>query len=192
MTPQNLMDILAVLEKLKCNTRHSYTSNGRQESVADHCWRLAVMAMLLRPEFPGLDHDKLLKLCLIHDWGEALTGDIPVFDKTTKHDAIEQTAILRIVDMLPTALQPEYRALFAELSALETPESRLCHALDKLEGVLQHNEGGFDSWDSHEHVFNLTYAADESQWFDFTARLRQQIRKDTRDILRQNGVEPAL
>ena len=50
MRPQELLEILSVAEKLKCSTRHCYTSNGRHESVAEHSWRLALMAMLLSGE----------------------------------------------------------------------------------------------------------------------------------------------
>ena len=82
MEPAKLLDILSVAEKLKCNTRHSYTSSGRKESVAEHSWRLALMALLLRDEFPEADMDRVLRMCIIHDLGEAFTGDIPAFEKS--------------------------------------------------------------------------------------------------------------
>ena len=82
MTPKELLSALSVAERLKCNTRHCYTSSGRHESVAEHSWRFALMAMLLTPEFPELDMDKVIRMCLIHDLGEAFTGDIPTFDNT--------------------------------------------------------------------------------------------------------------
>ena len=82
MRPGELIDILAVAEKLKCVTRHCDTSSGRRESVAEHSWRIALMAMLLAPEFPEADMGKVTRMCLIHDLGEAFTGDIPTFDKT--------------------------------------------------------------------------------------------------------------
>jgi len=84
MQPRQLIEFLSIIEKLKCNTRHSWTSTGRQESVADHSWRAAVMALLLADEFPGVDINKVVKMCLIHDFGEAITGDIPSFYKTDK------------------------------------------------------------------------------------------------------------
>ena len=77
MNYRNYITFLNTIEKLKCNTRHSWTSTGRQESVAEHSWRLAVMAMLCADEYPDLDMNKVIKMCLIHDFGEALTGDIP-------------------------------------------------------------------------------------------------------------------
>ena len=71
MKPSELLSILSVAEKLKCNTRHCYTSSGRHESVAEHSWRIALMAMLIAPEFPEADMDKVIRMCLIHDLGEA-------------------------------------------------------------------------------------------------------------------------
>ena len=54
MEPKEFLAFLARLEKLKCNTRHSWTSSGRHESVAEHSWRLAMLAMLLRERLPEL------------------------------------------------------------------------------------------------------------------------------------------
>ena len=63
MTPQELMKIMPVAENLKCNTRHGWTSTGRQESVADHSWRISLMAMLIAPEFPEADMNKVMLNC---------------------------------------------------------------------------------------------------------------------------------
>ena len=79
MDSRAFLDFLKVAEKLKCNTRHSYTSSGRCESVAEHSWRLAVMAYFVRDEFPEADIDKVIQMCIFHDMGEAITGDIPAF-----------------------------------------------------------------------------------------------------------------
>ena len=67
MKPTELLDILRVAEKLKCNTRHCYTSTGRHESVAEHSWRIALMAMLIAPEFPEVlaNFSPLHVLCLL-------------------------------------------------------------------------------------------------------------------------------
>ena len=89
MKPNELLQILRVAEKLKCNTRHSYTSTGRHESVAEHSWRIALMAMLLTPEFPEADMNKVIRMCLIHDLGEAFTGDIPTFLKNADRIGFE-------------------------------------------------------------------------------------------------------
>ena len=93
MEIREFLDFLAVAEKLKCNTRHSWTSSGRHESVAEHSWRLALMAYLLKDEFPEVDISRVIVMGLLHDLGEAVTGDIPAFEKTKKDEAVELDAI---------------------------------------------------------------------------------------------------
>lgn len=101
MKPKELLEILSVAEKLKCNTRHCYTSSGRRESVAEHSWRISLMAMLLTKEFPEADMDKVIRMCLIHDMGEAFTGDIPTFEKTNADTRKEDDILLNWVNTLP-------------------------------------------------------------------------------------------
>ena len=74
MTDRELIDFLAIAEKMKCNTRHSWTSTNRKESVAEHSWRLSLMALLLEREIENVDFQKVIKMCIIHDLGEAVTG----------------------------------------------------------------------------------------------------------------------
>ena len=59
METRALLQALHTSEHLKDATRHCYTSGGRHESVAEHSWRIALMAFLLRGEFPELDMDKV-------------------------------------------------------------------------------------------------------------------------------------
>ena len=63
MDPRKLLDALRVAERLKDATRHCYTSSGRHESVAEHSWRIALMAMLIAPEFPEADMDMVVQHC---------------------------------------------------------------------------------------------------------------------------------
>ena len=89
MDIKQFLDVLHVAERLKNNTRHSWTSSGRHESVAEHSWRLCLMAYFIRDEFPEADMDKVLRMCLVHDMGEAFTGDIPAFEKTSEDERVE-------------------------------------------------------------------------------------------------------
>ena len=82
MEARALLDALHVAERLKDETRHCYTSGGRHESVAEHSWRIALMAFWMKDEFPDVDIDKVIRMCLIHDLGECFIGDIPTFAKT--------------------------------------------------------------------------------------------------------------
>ena len=135
MTAKEFMDFLHILERMKCSTRHGWTSTGRRESVAEHSYRLCAMAFLLRDEFPELDMGKVLDMCIVHDWGEAVTGDIPSFLKTDADEATETDAVGGLTARLPDK-KGKLDALFAELLALETPEAKLYKALDRIEAVI--------------------------------------------------------
>ena len=139
MEPKEFLAFLGRLEKLKCNTRHSWTSTGRHETVAAHSWRLAVMALLLKNELPGVDMDKVLRMCLLHDIGEAVTGDIPSFEKTEDNEETERQAIAGLLAPLPDGLRGELTELFAEMDALATPEARVYKA--GAEPDLRHPRG---------------------------------------------------
>ena len=93
MNPRELLDMLHIAERLKDATRHCTTSNRRPESVAEHSWRMALMAYFIRDEFPEADMDKVVRMCLIHDLGEAFTGDIPVFNKTKQDEETEEALL---------------------------------------------------------------------------------------------------
>lgn len=69
MTPEKLTEILYLAENLKKNTRHSWLSNGRRESVAEHSWRLSLFAYFVKDEFPNVDMDKVIMMCIFHDLG---------------------------------------------------------------------------------------------------------------------------
>ena len=183
MEPKEFLAFLARLEKLKCNTRHSWTSSGRHESVAEHSWRLAMLALLLRDALPEVDMDKVLRMCLIHDFGEAVTGDIPSFEKTSADEAAETEAVAGMLAPLPEPLRGELTALFAEMDACETPESRVYKALDKLEAVLQHNEAPLDTWTPLERQLQLDYGAENAAEFPWLRALRDALRQDTLEKL---------
>lgn len=175
------LDFLHVLERMKCNTRHSWTSTGRHETVAAHSWRLAVMALLLRDELPGVGMDRVLRMCLIHDFGEAVTGDIPSFEKTGDNEETERRAVAGMLAPLPEPLRGELSALFAEMDGLETPEAQVYKALDKLEAVIQHNEAPLDTWTPLEYQLNQDYGQAEAEPFPVLKDLRAQALRDTRD-----------
>ena len=173
------LDFLSRIEKLKCNTRHSWTSSGRQESVAEHSWRLAVMAMLCADEFPELDMNKVIQMCLVHDFGEAITGDIPAFWKTAQDEAVEDRAVAELVSSLPEPQRGELRALFEEMEARQTPEAKLYKALDNLETLFAHNEADLSTWIPREYTENLVYGQENCQWSAWTRGLKEVIKRDS-------------
>ena len=181
MKQRDYIEFLNVIEKLKCNTRHSWTSSGRQESVAEHSWRLAVMAMLCAEEYPELDMNKVIKMCLVHDFGEAVTGDIPAFIKTAQNESDENTAVRKMLLDLPQEIGSELLALFDEMNARETPEAKLFKSLDNLEALISHNEADISTWLPNEYELNLTYGQENCQWSEWTRELREQVKQDSID-----------
>ena len=179
MEPRELLDILHVAERLKDTPRHCTTSRRRRESVAEHSWRVSLMAFLLRSEFPQADMDKVIRMCLIHDLGECFTGDIPTFLKTAKDNEVEESLLGRWIGSLPEGPAGEMQALLAEMEAQQTLEARIYKALDKLEAVIQHNESPIDTWADNEYELNKTYAFDTVAFSDWLTRLRKEILKDT-------------
>ena len=187
MDPRQYIDFLGTVEKLKCHTRHSWTSTGRHESVAEHSWRLTVMALLCADEYPDIDIQKVVKMCLIHDFGEALTGDIPSFYKTDADGAREDHAIERILSLLPQDTALEFAALFAEMEALETPEAKLFKALDNMEAVISHNEAPISTWIPLEYTENLVYGQENAEWSEWTRHLRDVLRQDSLKKIEREG-----
>lgn len=183
MTPQEVLEILHVAERLKCNTRHCDTSTGRRESVAEHSWRLCLFAMLLEqePEFRSLDTDRVLRMCLIHDLGEAFTGDIPAFSKSAQDEGREQALYEDWIAQFPPANRAQFQALLAEMTALATPEARLYKALDKLEAVIQHNEASLDSWLPLEYDLQRTYGQEAVEFSPYLRALKAEIDRWTEE-----------
>lgn len=179
MEPIKLLELLHTAEKLKDTTRHCDTSGGRRESVAEHSWRLALMGFWVADEFPELDGNKVVKMCLIHDLGEAFTGDIPVFLKTEADSCREDQILDQWVKSMPSPLREEMDSLYQEMNALQTPEAKLYKALDGLEALIQHNESDISSWEDHEYNLQLTYAMDRVQFSPFLTALREEIRQDS-------------
>ena len=181
MEAKELLRVLHTAERLKDETRHCYTSGGRHESVAEHSWRLALTALFLRDEFPALDMDRVIRMCLIHDLGECFTGDIPSFLKSGGDEERERSALETWVASLPAPYSVELKTLYAEMDALETDEARLYKALDKLEAVIQHNESDIATWLPREYELNLTCADENVAFSDYLKRLREEVRRETRD-----------
>jgi putative hydrolase of HD superfamily len=180
-----LVEFLRSAERLKSVHRSGFTSAGLPESVAEHSWRVALMALVVAPEFPELDVARLLKICLVHDLGETIGGDIPAPEQARRRaagasegkSAAERRDLLALVEPLPRALREELTALWDEYEAAQSPEARLAKALDKLETILQHTQGqnppGFD------YGFNLKYGREHTASPPLIAALRALLDEAT-------------
>lgn len=186
MKPAELLEFLAMAEKLKCNTRHSYTSSGRHESVAEHSFRLALMAYMVSDEVPEIDTDKVIRMCLIHDLGEAITGDIPSFEKTDSDEAAEDSAVSGFVNQLPEYWKKQLGEMYSEMNELKTPEAKLYKALDKLEAVIQHNEADISTWLPLEYELQLTYGTEECSFNEYINSLRDEVKSVSERKIKDN------
>ena len=179
MEPAALLNALHLAERLKDATRHCDTSGGRRESVAEHSWRLALMAWWLKDDFPEADMDKVVRMCLIHDLGEAFTGDIPSFNKTRADNDREEALLFSWVGTLPEPFRTEMGNLYREMEARQTLEARIYKALDNMEAVIQHNESDLSSWSENEFALNLTYGEDKAAFSPALTALRRAVREET-------------
>jgi 5'-deoxynucleotidase YfbR-like HD superfamily hydrolase len=188
MPHTDLAGILAFLrsaERLKTTDRSAYTSTGRRESAAEHTWRLCLMALVLAPEFPDVDFAKLVRICLVHDLGEAVSGDVPApeqarrlaEDPTARKAPQERSDLLTLVTPLPESRRKEIVALWDEYEAAATPEARLAKALDKLETILQHNQG--HNPPDFDYRFNLEYGRRFTAYHPLIVELRRMLDEET-------------
>jgi len=181
MNAREYLEILHVAEKLKDTPRHCTTTQGRTESVAEHSWRVSLMAFLLRREFPDVDMDRVVDMCLIHDLGECFTGDIPTFVKTDSDRSVEDSLLDQWVSSLPEEVASDLKSLYAEMDAQETKEAKIYKAMDKLEALIQHNESPLSTWSENEYELNKTYAFNNVTFSEWLTELRQEILQDTLD-----------
>ena len=183
MSADDLDGILAFLraaERLKTVTRSGWTSTGKPESVAEHTWRLGLMAMLLYGRAPGVDLARLLRMCLIHDLGEAIRGDVPAPAQAAPgaKSADERADLLELTAPLPAPLREEIVGLWDEYEAAQSGEARLAKGLDKLETILQHTQGLNPA--DFDYDFNLGYGRRFTESDPVLAALRDRLDEATR------------
>ena len=188
ITPAELPGVLEFLraaERLKSTTRTGYTSTGQQESVAEHTWRLCLMALVLRPAFPEIDFAKLVKICIIHDLGEAVHGDVSAPEQARRAAAgalagkadQERRDLLELLTPLPRVVHDEITALWDEYEAAQSLEAKLAKALDKLETIMQHNQGLNPT--DFDYRFNLGYGRQHTADIPIIAQLRAILDEET-------------
>ncbi|MBA3723816.1 MAG: HD domain-containing protein [Candidatus Levybacteria bacterium] len=180
----NLFAFYIGAEKLKTIIRHSYTSNtDRTESSAEHSWMLCLIAMTLFEHISlKVDQLKVLKMLILHDLAEAITGDIPAFDTKARvgKQEREKAAIDELFTPLPENTRNEFLALIEEYEARETDESKVAQAIDKFEAPLQHNIFGPEKWDQNDFDFHGGYKMQFHQFEPFIKDLRDELEEMSR------------
>lgn len=177
MEAKELLEVLEVASRLKKNVRHCWIEEDRRESVADHSWRIALLAMLVSKEddFKDIDMDRVIRMCLIHDLGEAFTGDIPTFLKSGSDADKEDDIFLRWVEGFSSPQREEWLSLLNEMIELKTKEALVYKTLDKFEALISHNESDIKTWLPLEYDLQLTYGQELRGNIPYLDKLRDLI-----------------
>ncbi len=180
------LEFLRLAERLKDTTRTAFTTEGRQETVAAHTWRLCLMALVLEDHFPSVDFARLIKMCIIHDLGEAISGDIPAIEQKPEENKSDQERkdLLQLLGPLPRQLQQEITGLWDEYEGASTEEARIAKALDKLETILQHNQG--KNPEDFDYRFNLGYGTKYTTGDPVIVALRKILDEETERRARES------
>lgn len=183
-------------ENLKKELRHCWLSDGRHESVAEHCWRLAFFLMLVEKYLDNeIDITKALKLALVHDLAEAVTGDLPLFvdgEIKVKKQQAEYKAMQAICYKMPEAIGDEIFELWEEYEARETYEAKVVSALDKLEAIIQHLEADPKTWTEWEIEYNQKGAQDKCDFDTFLAEISRRVRTKAKEIVNSAYAESVI
>jgi putative hydrolase of HD superfamily len=187
----SIVTFLERAERLKATRRSGWTSTGEPETVAAHTWRLCLMAMVLSDQFPEVNVDRVIRMLVIHDLGEALHGDIPAPQQAIAGGkaADERRDLLELVSHLPEETREMIVQLWDEYEACKTLEARLAKGLDKLETIMQHNQGLNPA--DFDYGFNLEYGRRFTSDDPRLAALRALLDQDTRARARKGATDPA-
>jgi putative hydrolases of HD superfamily len=192
---RQILDFLKLSERLKFELRHSWLSSGRQESVAEHSWQMALMAILIYPHLEEkVDLEKSLKLVILHDLIEAEAGDVPFFEESQRQmakAANEQRAIEKIRSLLEPATGADIYDCWQEFEAEETREARFAKALDNLEVQIQHNFASFDTWKEVEYGLVYTKMDGHCRHDTFLKAFCEAVKSDSEEKMRKAGVDTA-
>lgn len=190
-----ILDFVAFAERLKCELRHSWLSDGRRESVAEHSWQMALMAMLVHRHLATpVDIERALKMIVVHDLVEAECGDVVYFETGPRKDRKaerERAAIETIRRMAGPATGQELHDLWHEFEERATSEAKLVAALDHLEVQIQHNLADLATWESVEYDLVYTKMDERCAHDPFLVDLCRAVRAAAEAKMRAAGIDPA-
>jgi putative hydrolase of HD superfamily len=183
MKKQQMSDVFGIMkflnhaEQLKTTMRQCWASNGKQESTAEHTWRLCLMVMLFEKQLPEINMLKLMKMCLIHDIAEIIDGDIPAIIFVPDKSEKERKNLIILTSPLPEYLKEEILILWDEYEDAISVEAKIAKAMDKLETLMQHNLG--ENPDDFNYDFNLSYGKKYTDEFPLFTEIRKIVDQAT-------------
>ncbi len=181
-TIDGILDFLKGAEQLKDTLRSAHTSSGRQESTAEHTWRLCLMVLMFEKEYSDINVLKLIKMCIIHDLGEAINGDIPAIDQEEgiSKGKEERKDLEQLLTPLPSHMKQEILSLWDEYDKALSKEACIAKAFDKLETMLQHIQGKNPS--NFNYEYNLVYGRKYTNFDKLTSLIREKIDQETQRL----------
>ncbi|SFI21245.1 HD domain-containing protein [Jannaschia pohangensis] len=142
------MAFLIEADRLKSVIRATRNADGaRHENTAEHSWHLTLFALTLAPHASeGVQIDRVIRMLILHDLVEIDAGDTPIFGETQGQAADEAVAADRIFGLLPADQAAEFRALWDEFEAAETPDAIFAKSLDRFQPPNLNLSNGGGSW----------------------------------------------
>lgn len=180
--------------KLKDVLRYNEKKNGTKESVADHSWRLALMAFSAAEELEiNVDILKSIKLAIVHDIAESITGDIDAVlimeGKVSKEEKKKKEIIAmeQIKSIAPEKTGVEIYNLWDEYEKNETKEAKFIKALDKLETLMHLVESGHKTYDKPDFI--PTYADEAVKNFPELLPMLKIVKRKLKEEFIKGGFE---
>lgn len=141
---------LSEADRLKSVLRATRLHDGtRVENSAEHSWHVMLYAFVLGDQAgPDVQIDRVLKMLLLHDIVEIDAGDHPIHG-TVDHaaqEAAEKAAADRIFGLLPADQETEFRALWNEFEAAQSPDAVFAKAVDRLQTPIANLANGGGTW----------------------------------------------
>ena len=182
---KGFLEFLKSAEQLKNTLRSGRTSDGREESTAEHTWRLCLMALIFEDYYPNLDIQKLIEICIVHDLGEAIHGDIPAVEQGPDSDkgVEERKDLMALIEPLPANTREKILGLWDEYESSLSEEALVAKALDKLETLIQHTQGKNPK--DFDYEFNLSYGKEYTQKDTLASMLRDLVDRETARLAKE-------
>lgn len=194
---EKIFDFLEVSGNLKNTYRYGDVAVLNDESSADHSWRLALMVLIFAEELKlKINLEYALKLAIIHDLPESITGDIPanrtMVDGELKKEKLknEIKAIERLKSLLPEFQGDEIQKIWNDFEFLKSEEAKFVNALDKLEAYTNWVEAGYRHIEKCEDLHLIPIYPDEAvKIFPELMSVLKTLKQKMKEEFEKGGLE---